>query len=94
VNTMTKYEITEILKRAIVETSPFGAELLTSGDLNDTTNFFLVDLGINSIDYTEIASKVMQELDIDIPLNTFANTNRLSDVIDILFDKSLDSCLE
>ena len=47
-----------------------------------------VDIGINSIDYAEILSIAMEKLGVDIPLEEFANTNNITDVVNILIRKT------
>ncbi len=81
---MTKSEILAIVMRSASQVSPLCAELMAAKlDLNN--DICLVDLGVNSIDYAEIALDIMAELDIDVPLRTLANKNKISEVVDLIF---------
>ncbi len=83
---MDKHEILNIVHSAIVEVSPSAVELLKKRNRESSQDFFFVDLGINSIDYAEIAHFVMSKLSIDFPLDIFTCTNRISDVVEIFYD--------
>ena len=79
---MERHEAFSVIQNAILEVSPFAAEQLGSLNIEKQDTSF-IELGINSIDYAEIASIVMGHLDIDHSLDIFTNTNRISEVVDI-----------
>ena len=83
---MEKYEILNIIYSAINETSPYAKELLSTycGERGKSASF--VDLGINSIDYAEISSIVMDKLNITHTLDIFTSTNCISEVAQIFYD--------
>jgi acyl carrier protein len=83
---MEKYEILNVIYSAIAEASPNTAELLVEKASDKTQDFFLVDLGLNSINYAEIASIVMGHFDITHTLDIFTHTNRISDLVEIFYD--------
>lgn len=83
---MKKQEILEIIHEAIIEASPEAAELFEKNVAAKNSDMFFVDLGINSIEYAEIAYIVMSKLDVDRPLDIFVHTNRVNDVVDICYD--------
>ncbi|MES2824518.1 MAG: phosphopantetheine-binding protein [Pseudomonadota bacterium] len=83
---MEKHDILNIIHCAIVEVSPCAAEYLAKKNSDRKQDIFFVDLGINSIDYAEIAHFVMGKLNIDFPLDIFTRTNRLDDVVEIFYD--------
>lgn len=82
---MEKSEIIRVIYSAIVEVSPYAAESLSKIKGGDE-NIFLVDLGINSIDYAQIANMVMNDLNIDRSLDVFARTNSIPEIVDIFFE--------
>lgn len=86
---MDKYEILNIIRSAIIEVSPYAAELMAIRS-SGTQNVYLVDLGINSIDYAQIVLIVMNKLEIDFPIDVFSRTNSINEVVDIFYD--LASC--
>jgi acyl carrier protein len=79
---MERHEAFSVIQNAILEVSPFAAEQLGGRDIEKQDASF-IELGINSIDYAEIASIVMGHLDIDQSLDIFTSTNRISEVVDI-----------
>jgi acyl carrier protein len=83
---MKKQEILEIINEAIIEASPEAAELFKKNVANKNKDIFFVDLGINSIEYAEIAYIVMNKLNVDHPLDIFVHTNCVNDVLDICYD--------
>lgn len=83
---MEKHEICSIVHSAIVEASPGAAEFFTRKAEENSPDVFFVDLGINSIDYAEIANIVMDKLNIAHSLEIFTRTNRVNDVIEIFYD--------
>lgn len=82
---MDKQTIARIVLDAITEVSPFASELLQQKKQR-YQDLMLVDLGINSIDYAEIAIIVMNRLGIDQSLEIFTCKNRISEVVDIFYD--------
>lgn len=83
---MKKQEILEMIHGAVIEISPDAAELFEKNVAAKNGEVFLVDLGINSIEYAEIAHILMDKLNIDQSLEAFAHTNRVNDVVDICID--------
>lgn len=83
---MEKHEILKIIHSAIIEVSPYAADILEKQE-NKDTKYFFVDLGINSIDYAQIALILMHKLDIDISIEVFASTNSISDVVKIFYEE-------
>lgn len=79
---MERHDIFNIIQNAILEVSPFAAEQLASRDIERQDTLF-IELGINSIDYAEIASIIMGHLNIDHSLDIFTKTNHINDVVDI-----------
>lgn len=82
---MTKYETLSVLHSAIAEVSPDAARTLASLAPEITSKMYLIDLGINSIDYAEVAYIVMDNLNISGSVDIFSNTNRIGDLVDILY---------
>lgn len=82
---MDRYEILNIIRSAIIEVSPYAAGLMPMKAVGNQ-DFFLVDLGINSIDYAQVVLIVMNKLDIDFPIDVFARTNSINEVVDIFYD--------
>lgn len=85
---MEKQKIWEIIYNAIVEVSPCAEEFLKN-TMNFGEKICFVDLGINSIDYAEIAHIVMGKLDVNHSLDIFCCTNRISDAVDIFHKLTL-----
>lgn len=83
---MKKYEIFNMVHNAIIEVSPESADLFPKLDESKNNDLFFVDLGINSIEYAEIANIVMDKLNIVHSLDIFTCTNRISDVVEIFYD--------
>jgi acyl carrier protein len=83
---MDRREILNIIYGAIIEVSPYTLDFLTKVNEDRSRDFFFVDLGINSINYAEIAHIVMDKLKVSYPLDIFARTNRINDVVDIFYD--------
>ena len=88
---MKKAEILDCVYTAIEEVSPLASEILRRDDGSRKEDVYLVDLGVNSIDYAHVAHIVMGELNIDSPLDVFAQTNKVSEVVDILYDLAKDN---
>ena len=82
---MEKHQILSIVHKAIIEVSPYAAELLAKRGEHRNQDIFLVELGINSIYYAQIAHIVMNELNVDCPLDIFTCSNRIKDVVDIFY---------
>lgn len=82
---MKRFEILNIIYDVISEVSPSAATMLPMG-ADKMPDIFFVDLGINSIDYAEIAHTVMDRLNVVQPIDIFTCTNRISDVVDILYN--------
>ncbi|TVZ38750.1 phosphopantetheine binding protein [Alteromonadaceae bacterium 2753L.S.0a.02] len=85
---MEKVKIRKMLIEAIVEVSPFSAAILQDADEKLTKETYLVDLGINSIDYAHIATILLEKLDISLPLDVFTKTNNVSDVVELFYSLS------
>jgi acyl carrier protein len=86
---MDKREILNVVYDAIIEVAPYTADFLTKKSESGNHNFFLVDLGVNSINYAEIAQIVMDKLHLVCPLDVFTCTNRIDDVAEIFYDLTL-----
>ncbi|MEE8060031.1 MAG: phosphopantetheine-binding protein [Pseudomonadales bacterium] len=86
---MTKQDLLEILLSAVKEVSSVNEAFLST--LNPDTDIYFVDLGVNSIDYAEIVTIIMEQLNVDLPLDDFAKTNSIRDVVDLLFLKITDT---
>ena len=83
---MEKYEILNIVYSTIIENFPSAAEFLEQGRQDLKQDIFFVDLGINSIDYAEIAHIVMDKLNIKHSLDVFTRSNRINEVVEIFHD--------
>lgn len=83
---MTKYETLTVLRSAIAEVSPEAARTLSNLTPEDISKMYLIDLGVNSIDYAEVAYIVMEKLDISQSIDVFSNTNRIGDLVEILYE--------
>lgn len=86
---MDKHQIADVLYDAIIEISPFAADLLASPDQLFDRDKFFVNLGINSIDYAQIANLVIKKLNIDCTLDVFTRTNNVKAVVDLLHQFTL-----
>ncbi len=82
---MEKEQILDIIYSSIIQVSPFAAEQIEGKDYKSCKDIFFVDLGVNSIEYTEIAFILMDKLDVEVPLDLFVKTNRISEVADIFY---------
>ncbi len=78
-NTITKTEVFEIVKNNILEILP---KVQPEMVLIEKT---LVDLGANSVDRMEVVTLSMQDLNVKIPLMSFAVVSNISGLVDILF---------
>jgi hypothetical protein len=83
---MEKLEILDIIHSAIFEVSSYATDILMNSDSIMKQNICFIDLGINSIDYAEIADIVMRKLHIEHSLDIFTSTNSISDAADIFYD--------
>jgi hypothetical protein len=83
---MDKREILNMIHSAILEVAPYALDLLTLKKADKNQGLCFVDLGINSINYAEIAHIVMGKLHVDYPLDVFTRTNRIDDVVEIFYD--------
>jgi len=77
---MSKEHVFEVVKNIIIEVLPDvdPAEISIEKQLKD--------IGANSIDRMEIVTMSMQELDIKIPLMSFAGVNNIEGMVDVLND--------
>ena len=83
---MTKGEILNHLLFAAREVSPAIEDILTDSNSDAIrADTCFVDLGINSIDYIEIVTIIMEKLNIAIPINRFACTNNIQEIVDIVW---------
>lgn len=76
-------EIIALLHSTISQVSPYSTDVIGQSS-KDFQERFLVDLGVNSIDYAEIATLMMDNLHVDLPLNTFYKVNKVRDIAEIL----------
>lgn len=83
---MERDAITSIVYGAIAEVSNYAGEILAENRNLEDQEVCLVDLGINSIDYAEIAMIVMDNLKISHSLDIFTRTNKLREVVDIFYE--------
>lgn len=77
---MSKAHVFEVVKNIIIEVLP---------DVDPTQISIekqLKDIGANSIDRMEIVTMSMQELDIKIPLMSFAGVNNIEGMVNVLND--------
>ncbi len=75
---MTKEQVYEVVKTAIVEVLP---------DLNSdmiSIEKQLKDLGANSIDRMEVVTISMEKLALKIPLMSFAQVSNIESLVDVL----------
>ena len=79
---MDAREIFNIVQEAIVEVSPLAKEILSTRSIEGKDALFM-ELGINSIDYAEIAYIVMSRLGVELPLDIFMRTNNINEVVGI-----------
>ena len=86
---MEKQHILQIFQDAIAEISPYAVEILTQVERGKNPDPLLIELGINSIDYAQIANIVMDKLSIDAALDIFTCTNRVSEVVEIFHRLSI-----
>jgi acyl carrier protein len=68
--TMDKLDIVDIVHNAIHNISPFAHERLLK--IENNRDIYLVDLGINSIDYVSILYDVSDVLSIELTLEEFS----------------------
>lgn len=82
---MSKEHVFEVVKNIIVEVLP-DVEL-------DQISIekSLKDLGANSIDRMEIVTMSMEELDLKIPLMSFAQVGNIEGMVDVLTDNYMTS---
>ncbi len=82
---MSKEHVFEVVKNIIVEVLP-DVEL-------DQISIekSLKDLGANSIDRMEIVTMSMEELDLKIPLMSFAQVGNIEGMVDVLTDNYVTS---
>ncbi len=83
---VTKTEIVSLIKKLCIEQSPYCLELAKEPDFKIYDDTCLVDLGINSIDYTEISTIIMEELDVEINLTSLAQINKIEDIANIVYE--------
>ena len=83
---MNRQQILDTIHGAITEVSPYASDLLMNASDIDRQHIYFVDLGINSIDYTEIALIVMSKLNVDLPIDVFTQTNCVNDVVDMFYE--------
>jgi len=76
---MSKNEIFELLKNAIVEIMPD----LSPDQIKIEES--LRDLGANSVDRMDIVIRVMELLNIKIPLVEFGKVNNMQGIVDLLY---------
>lgn len=86
---MEKQHIFNALVDAIREVSPYARETIEGWEAERIEQAFLVDLGVSSIDYCQIANILMDQLDIHCAIDIFARTNNIHDVVDIFYHLSL-----
>jgi acyl carrier protein len=80
---IAKAEIVTIIQEHCINQSLICAELAKKNEING--DMYLVDLGINSIDYVEISDAIVKELGVRLNLTSLSKTNKINDIADILF---------
>ncbi|WP_075185110.1 phosphopantetheine-binding protein [Teredinibacter haidensis] len=84
-------EIIELLHATILRMSPYSLETIDQAG-KVFKESYLVDLGINSIDYAEIVTTMMENLKIGVPLNNFCSVNRVDDIAELIFVIQKKAC--
>jgi polyketide biosynthesis acyl carrier protein len=77
---MTKAEVFEVVKKNILEILPEVQPELVSIEKS------LSDLGANSVDRMEVVTLSMEDLDLKIPLLSFASVTNIEGLVDVLFN--------
>lgn len=81
---MNKESIVELLFETICEVSDYAKNELDSLQLDQTAKLHFIDLGVNSIDYAEVATIINAKVGIEIPLDIYAKTNSIGEVADLI----------
>lgn len=76
---MTKADIFEVVKKNVLEIVP-GLEPEAV-----SVNKSLSELGANSVDRMEVITMSMEDLDVSIPLLSFAKAVNIGGIVDIFF---------
>lgn len=77
-------EIIELLHTTILQVSPYSLSAIDQSG-KSFKECCLVELGVNSIDYAEIVTSVMEKLKIELTLNNFCRVNKVDDIAELLF---------
>ena len=77
---MSKEHVFEVVKSIIIEVLPD----LDSDQIQIEKN--LKELGANSIDRMEVVTMSMEELDMKIPLMSFAHVSNIQGLVDVLIE--------
>ena len=88
---MTRNEVFDCILAATREVDPVVVDFIKSQQpkpIESETCF--VDLGINSIDFIEIVTEVMERLDVDIPVDKFCNVFRIRELVDLFYQELSD----
>jgi acyl carrier protein len=91
---MNQHEIFQIICSAIIEVSSVASDLLGNIDDSKKEDLYFIDLGINSIDYAEIAHIVMGKLNLQYPLDIFAQTNNIKEASKIFHKLASSNSIE
>lgn len=79
---MDKKNIKNVVLHAMHNVSPYAHEKLLN--IENNRDIYLVDLGINSIDYVSILYDVSNVFDIELALEDFLCTNSLTGIVDMI----------
>lgn len=78
---MDRQLVLNALVKAIKDVSPYAREEMEGWDENRLENAYLVDLGVSSIDYCQIANIVMEQLDVHCSIDVFVQANNIRDIV-------------
>jgi polyketide biosynthesis acyl carrier protein len=74
---MTKTEVFEVVKKNILEILDVRPEMVS-------IEKSLSDLGANSVDRMEVVTSSLQDLELKVPLVSFAAATNIEDLVDVL----------
>ena len=74
---MTKTEVFEVVKKNILEILDVRPDMVS-------IEKSLSDLGANSVDRMEVVTSSLQDLELKIPLVSFAAASNIEDLVDVL----------
>lgn len=86
---MDRQLVLNALVKAIKDVSPYAREEMEGWDEHRLENTYLVDLGVSSIDYCQIANIVMDQLDVHCPIDLFVQANNIRDIVTLFCSLNL-----